>query len=144
MASPHSVFFLLTARSLLRRLIPWSVRRRLYDNSGRAGKLLKRKLEGEEEGIFEQEIWEKFYPQAKGKYVLDVGADPVSVRFFYSKGAKQVWKIGDFYGTHVSPGCIKVDIEGDEKGMVIETHYPNPKLVLLHDYGNGVKLWRLE
>ena len=87
-------------------------------------------------------IWEKYYP--KGDYIVDIGATKESVDFFREHGAKRVYKIGDFYGFHVSNGGIKIDIEGSERGMIIETHYANPKLVLLHEYENGVKLWRLD
>ena len=90
----------------------------------------------------ELDIWEKFYP--KGRQVVDIGATRESVEFFKKHGAKTIYTIGDFYGNHVSNGCIKIDIEGSERGMIIETHYANPKLVLLHEYENGVKLWRLD
>lgn len=88
----------------------------------------------------EIEIWRKYYP--KGQNILDIGADRDSVRFFYENGAKTVFAIGDQYGIHVD--AIKLDVEGIEKGMIIETHYKNPKLVLLHEFENGVKLWRLD
>lgn len=92
----------------------------------------------------EREIWEKYYPKGKGKYILDVGSDDQSLNFFYMHGAKKVYPIGKYFGSEISQGCIKIDIEGIERGMIIETHYANPKLVLLHDFGNGIKIWKLD
>lgn len=92
----------------------------------------------------ELEIWEKYYPKGKGKYIVDIGSDKESMKFFYGHGAKKVYCIGDYFNSHVSDGGIKIDIEGAERGMIIETHYKNPKLVLLHEFENGVKLWRLD
>lgn len=86
----------------------------------------------------EYPIWEQFYP-TEG-IVLDVGADIESVQWFKQHGARVI-PIGDEFGTHID--AIKIDVEGAERGMIIETHFPKPRLELLHTWPNKVQLWRL-
>jgi hypothetical protein len=103
---------------------------------------------------YEAEIWEKFYPQAKGT-VLDVGSHCDSPFWFLRHGASSVVAIDkeNFAKELEHPqirfvqaeiDAIKIDIEGAERNMIIETHFENPRLQLLHEFWNGVKLFRLE
>ena len=87
----------------------------------------------------EYSIWARFYPE--GKNILDVGCEMESYSFFSLRGSK-VYPIGDAFGSHVDG--IKIDIDGGEWGMIVETHGGDPKLVKLHDFENGAKLYRLE
>jgi hypothetical protein len=87
----------------------------------------------------EREIWEKYYP--KGSPILDIGADPESVRFFQNRG-QQVIPIGDSFGSHI--GAIKIDIDGSELGMVLETHGPMKWKHLYTFPGTQTCIWRLE
>jgi hypothetical protein len=98
----------------------------------------------------EKEIWEKYYP--RGNTILDVGSFNDSPFWFLEHGAKRVIAIDqrwfNFEDERVNfikakIDGIKIDIEGAEKNMIIETHYQDPKLELVHDFNNGVKLWRL-
>lgn len=89
----------------------------------------------------EYPIWEKHYP--RGRHVLDVGAEEESIQFFKTHGAEKVYAIGDEVGSHVD--AIKIDIDGAEWGMVVETHGYKPELELLyvHPRGRDVRIYRL-
>ncbi len=96
-------------------------------------------------------FWEAYYP--RGTTVLDVGSYIDTPYWFLKHGARRVIAIDKEQYTFTDPrihyvraeiDAIKIDIEGAEKGMIIETHYPNPHLVLLHSWPGDVKLWRLE
>lgn len=89
----------------------------------------------------EYPLWERFYPWRQGGVVLDIGAEPESTRWFREHGCRTI-PIGHAYGQHID--AIKIDIEGAERGMIVETHFPNPRLHLLHRFENGVQLWRLD
>ena len=86
-------------------------------------------------------IWEKYYPK-NINCVLDIGCEIESYNWFLSHGVKEVIGIGEEWnGKHID--AIKIDIEGAEKNTIIETHFENPKLELLHTWSNGVQLWKL-
>lgn len=87
----------------------------------------------------EYQLWEKYYPQ--GKTILDVGADPESVEFFKKRGQTAI-PIGDAYGQHLDG--IKIDVDGSELGMVLETHYPVKWKLLYRFPGTQTRIWRLE
>lgn len=88
----------------------------------------------------EYEIWGKFYPQ--GRRVLDIGADPESVKFFQDRG-QEVIPVGDAFGSHVDG--IKIDIDGDEWGTVVETHVYKPRLTLLYEHPDkATRIYRLD
>lgn len=90
----------------------------------------------------EYPVWERCYPTPAGGTVLDVGADPESVRWFLEHGVRRVIPIGELYGSHLD--AVKIDIEGAERGLVVETHFRQPRLVLLHRWPNGAAIWRLD
>lgn len=93
--------------------------------------------------VWEKEypIWEKYYP--RNSPVVDIGADPESIKFFENRGQKVI-PIGDEVGSHIGQGAIKIDIDGGEWGLVIETHEYKPKLKFLYDMGGGTRIYRLE
>lgn len=112
-------------------------------------------------GMLESEldIWHKTYLPC-GETVLDVGAGcGETAQFYLNHGAKRVIAVeGDpvacgylrdnfgrdnrviIVGAHLDH--IKIDIEGGEKDMLIETHWPH-MWQLAHSHGNGADLWKL-
>lgn len=115
----------------------------------------------------ELEMWHADYLPA-GKTILDVGAGCGETAYFYLKhGAERIIGIEadpkaveafrqNFPEAVIVPSSaklvlveavldhIKIDIEGGEKGLVIETHQFNPKLKLHRAFGSNVNLWRLQ
>ena len=99
----------------------------------------------------ELELWNKTYP--KGKVFLDIGSNYDTPYWSLKNGSEKVIAIDKamvFFRDErivfirAKIDAIKIDIEGAEKGMVIETHYANPHLILLNEYPNEVRLWRLD
>jgi predicted RNA methylase len=109
----------------------------------------------------ELETWHRAYLPV-GRAVLDLGAGCGETALFYLKhGAEKVVCIeanpdaikclrANFDSdprvliVESRIDSIKVDIEGAEEGMVLETHWFNPKLKQTKLWGNGISLWRLE
>lgn len=108
----------------------------------------------------ELSMWHKHYPH--GKTVLDLGAGyGETAQFFLNHGAERVICIesdpraveglrANFGGrvgveivqAHVD--AVKVDIEGSEWGLVVETHGAFPRLTRLQNFGSRVGLNRLD
>lgn len=99
-------------------------------------------------------------PQVKDATVLDVGAGCGETALFYlSHGAKRIIGIESdsealehfrnnyerdprvlIIPEHID--IIKIDIEGAERGMLFETHFPVRFKLLKHDH--ETRLWRVE
>ena len=108
----------------------------------------------------ELEMWHVAYLPV-GKTVLDLGAGCGETAFFYlNHGADHVICVesdpeavahlrrnfeGDSRVTilPVHVDSVKIDIEGSEDGMVLETHFPF-RFRSVRQLGPNVKLWRLE
>lgn len=101
----------------------------------------------------EYPLWEKYYP--KGKVILDVGAEKESIAFFQSKGSyvipigPDVPLLSGWYDPQLNVrqkvDGIKIDIDGAEWGMVIETHAYKPRLRKLYQFPKtGTAIYRLE
>ncbi len=108
----------------------------------------------------ELEMWHEAYLPV-GKTVLDLGAGCGETAFFYlNHGADHVICVesdpeavvhlrrnfgGDSRVTilpfHID--SVKMDVEGSENGMVLETHFP-VKFKSVRRLGPDVRLWRLE
>lgn len=108
----------------------------------------------------ELELWHRAYLPI-GKTVLDLGAGcGETAQFYLNHGAEKVISIeadSECYDklcsnfandNRVIPilahlDSIKCDIEGGERGMVIETHFPF-KLIKLDELMPNVVLWRIK
>ncbi len=112
----------------------------------------------------ELEMWHRNYLPA-GRSVLDLGAGcGETVMFYLNHGAENVLAVEgnsecfrnlakNFGGDgrvslhHIMIDHLKVDIEGGEKGMIIETHFPfrlKQRAALRVPGAFGARLWRLE
>ena len=108
----------------------------------------------------ELEMWHHHYLPC-GKTVLDVGAGCGETAFFYLKhGAERVVAIeGDpqalnilYHNFEKDPRVtivpamldhIKVDVEGAEEGMLLETHFPHELRHLWRDGDSDTRLWKV-
>ncbi len=109
----------------------------------------------------ELDLWHRMYLPA-GKTVLDIGAGcGESVRFYLLHGAERVIAVEsdkkaleylyenfkDSQRVKILPyqiDKIKIDVEGAERNMVVETHFPFQwKKGRLPTWPRGVSVWRL-
>ena len=108
----------------------------------------------------ELEKWHEYYLPAQGKTVLDLGAGCGETAFFYlNHGAKHVISVeppgpaldllrrnfGDDPRVTIVPASvdrIKIDIEGFEEGMLVETHFPT-QFARVWNQTPEISVWRL-
>ncbi len=108
----------------------------------------------------ELELWHEAYLPVRGT-VLDVGAGCGETAFFYlNHGASHVICVesdseavlhlrknfgGDSRVTIVPMrvDSVKIDVEGSEEGMVLETHFP-VRFKSVRKLGPNVRLWKLQ